>query len=272
MKNSKHRYLRSLLLGLSLIVTCGSAKAADTIVEVAEKTGSFKTLLTAAKAAGLVDVLQGSGPLTVFAPTDDAFAKLPPQTFSNLLKPENKEKLAAILKYHVVSARVAAKDAVQVESAATLSGDPIGISIRDGRLAVNDANVIVNDVEASNGIIHVIDTVLLPPEKPVTGFKAGADIELLKRINPSFESDLKSKAGGKTVSVSFCNLSSEPMQVFWLQPNGERKQWRGQIAPGKLDVCEKTFQNHVWLIADQHAKTIGLYVVGDKDALIVNTH
>jgi len=151
-KNFKSRCLKAELMALSLMAFCGSAIAADNIVEVADKAGTFKTLLSAAKAAGLVHTLQEDGPFTVFAPTDDAFAKLPKQTLNYLLRPENKEKLATILKYHVISGKVAAKDAVRVESAKSLSGDSVRISIRDGRLAVNDANVIVNDVEASNGI------------------------------------------------------------------------------------------------------------------------
>ena len=161
MKNFKSQCLKAELMALSLMAFCGSAIAADNIVEVADKAGTFKTLLSAAKAAGLVHTLQEDGPFTVFAPTDDAFAKFPKYTLDHLLRPENKEKLATILKYHVISGRVAAKDAVQAESAATLSGESIRIAFRDGRLAVNDANVIVNDVEASNGIIHVIDQVLV---------------------------------------------------------------------------------------------------------------
>ena len=254
MKHSTTRCLQSVLLALSLIAVCGSANAADNIVEVADKAGTFKTLLAAAKAAGLAHALQDEGPFTVFAPTDDAFAKLPRQTLNDLLKPENKEKLATILKYHVIASKVAAKDAVQVESAGTLSGDSVRISIRDGRLAVNDANVIVNDVEASNGIIHVIDQVLLPPEKALTNFKAGADVEMLQRIDRKFESILKSDGGAKKVSIAFCNLSSQPILVYWIQPDGTRKRWRGEIAPGNLDVCEKTYESHVWLIADEHEK------------------
>ncbi len=290
MSKFKNRRALTMLLGLCLTAVCSqvnagddtavrnSANAADDIVDVANKAGTFKTLLAAAEAAGLVDALKGDGPLTVFAPTDEAFAKLPEHTLTDLLKPENKDKLAAILKYHVVSGKLPAQYAVQIGSAGTLAGDNIDqrvtISIRDGSVYVNNANLIVNDVKASNGIIHVIDTVLLPPEKPkkpASGFKAGADVELLPRISPDFEHDFKSKSHGKKVSVSFCNLSSKPMLVFWLQPDGKRKQWRGQIAPGKLDVCEKTFENHVWLIADEHGKPLGLYIVGDQNGIIVNT-
>lgn len=276
MNTLKNRCRQPVLLALTLIAICSQADAADNIVEVANKTGAFKTLLAAAETAGLVDALQGDGPLTVFAPTDDAFAKLPYGTVEDLLKPENKEKLATILRYHIISGKVAAKDAVQVESAQTLTGGPVNISLRDGRLTINNANVILNDVEASNGIIHVIDTVLLPPEKPATStkpmsFEAGSDVELLQRIDPKFESSLKSINNDKEVSIAFCNLSPRPIQVSWIRFNGERKPGRGLIAPGKVDVCEKTYQNHVWLVADEDGKPLGLYVVGGKDAMIVNT-
>lgn len=174
MKKYKITCLQPVLLALSLMAVCGSANAADNIVEVADKAGTFKTLLAAVKAAGLAHALQEDGPFTVFAPTDDAFAKLPSHTLNDLLKPENKEKLATILKYHVIPGKVTAKDAERVGSAKTLSGDSVRISIGDGRLAVNDANVIVNDVEASNGIIHVIDSVLMPPPKNIVETAAAA--------------------------------------------------------------------------------------------------
>ena len=130
--------------------------------------------------------------------------------------------------------------------------------------------MIVNDVEASNGVIHIIDEVLLPPP-PVTNFTRSSDVELLKRIDRQFESNLKSTSGGKPVSISFCNLSPSPIQVFWIDINGKRKQWRGKIAPGKLDVCERTYENHVWLIADEHGKALGLHIAGRQNGIIVNT-
>ena len=133
------------------------------IVEVAVGAGQFKTLAAALTAADLVAVLQTSGPFTVFAPTDAAFAKLPPGTVESLLKPENKAKLQAVLKYHVVAGRVTAPEALTAGHAKTLEGQPVTITLNDGRLQINQANVIKNDVPASNGVIHIIDTVLLPP-------------------------------------------------------------------------------------------------------------
>jgi len=120
--------------------------------------------LTAAEAAGLVEALKGAGPLTVFAPTDEAFGKLPAGTVENLLKPENKEKLAQILKYHVVAARVPSSDVTAATEVDTLAGAKLAVApIEGGGVKVGEATVVTPDVEASNGVIHVIDTVLLPP-------------------------------------------------------------------------------------------------------------
>ncbi|MGB5525520.1 MAG: fasciclin domain-containing protein [Gemmatimonadota bacterium] len=135
---------------------------AGDIVEVAATAGTFNTLIAAAKAADLVDALKGEGPLTVFAPTDDAFAKLPAGTVETLLKPENKEKLQAVLLYHVVEGKVTSEQVVNLTSAKTLQGDTIDISVKMGKVYIDDAQVIAADVEASNGVVHVIDAVLLP--------------------------------------------------------------------------------------------------------------
>ncbi|MFA0085414.1 fasciclin domain-containing protein [Vibrio sp. E150_011] len=132
------------------------------IVDVAAENGSFTTLVAAVKAAGLVETLKGKGPFTVFAPTDAAFAKLPDGTIDMLLKPENKDKLVAILTYHVVPGKVMASDVVALTSADTVQGEAVAISVVDGKVMVNNAQVVATDVEASNGVIHVIDTVLMP--------------------------------------------------------------------------------------------------------------
>jgi len=140
----------------------GEKKEAKDIVDTAVSAGSFSTLVAAVKAAGLVDVLKGEGPFTVFAPTDDAFKKLPEGTLEDLLKPENKEKLAGILKYHVVSGKVKAADVVKLTSAKTVQGSEVKITVDGDKVKVDDANVVKTDVEASNGVIHVIDAVILP--------------------------------------------------------------------------------------------------------------
>jgi uncharacterized surface protein with fasciclin (FAS1) repeats len=137
-------------------------KSDPDIVDVAISAGSFETLVAAVKAADLVDVLKGDGPFTVFAPTDEAFAKLPAGTVADLLKPENKEKLVAVLTYHVVPGRVMAKDVVSLKEAKTVQGQSLEVSIKDGAAMVDDAKIVKTDIAASNGIIHVIDTVVLP--------------------------------------------------------------------------------------------------------------
>jgi uncharacterized surface protein with fasciclin (FAS1) repeats len=132
------------------------------IVDTAVAAGSFKTLVAAVQAAGLVETLKGKGPFTVFAPTDEAFAKLPAGTLESLLKPENKEKLKGILTYHVVPGKVMAKDVVGLKEAKTVNGQMLTITVKDGKVMVDKANVVKTDVAASNGVIHVIDAVVMP--------------------------------------------------------------------------------------------------------------
>ncbi|HHF0558377.1 TPA: fasciclin domain-containing protein [Vibrio antiquarius] len=132
------------------------------IVDVATENGSFNTLVAAVKAADLVDTLKGEGPFTVFAPTDDAFAKLPDGTIDMLLMPKNKDKLVSILTYHVVPGKVMAADVVKLDKATTVQGQDVMIKTMGDKVMVNDANVMATDVKAKNGIIHVIDTVIMP--------------------------------------------------------------------------------------------------------------
>jgi uncharacterized surface protein with fasciclin (FAS1) repeats len=136
------------------------AEAMGTIVDVASDAGTFETLLAAAEAAGLVDTLQSDGPYTVFAPTDDAFAALPEGTVESLLA--DPEALANILLYHVVAGKVLAADVVGLDSATTAQGSDVAISVDGSSVMVNEANVVATDIEASNGVIHVIDAVILP--------------------------------------------------------------------------------------------------------------
>ena len=137
----------------------------NTIVDIAVADGRFTTLVAAVTAASLVETLSGEGPFTVFAPTDDAFAALPAGTVESLVKPENKQQLTDILLYHVVSSKVMAADVVGLTSAPTVLGKNITISVKDGKVFLNDTvQVIITDIEASNGVIHVIDAVLLPPQ------------------------------------------------------------------------------------------------------------
>ncbi len=137
-----------------------TAAPAGDIVDVAVGAGSFDTLVAAVKAAGLVDTLKGDGPFTVFAPTDEAFAKIPEADLNALLA--DKEKLTAVLTYHVVPGKVMAADVVKLDSAKTVEGDSVTIVVSDGGVKVDDANVVKTDIVTSNGVIHVIDTVLMP--------------------------------------------------------------------------------------------------------------
>jgi uncharacterized surface protein with fasciclin (FAS1) repeats len=139
-----------------------SKKATQDIVDTAVGAGSFNTLATALKAAGLIDTLKGKGPFTVFAPTDEAFAKLPKGTLEMLLEPKNKAKLQAVLTYHVVAGNVGSADVVKLRSAKTVNGESVTIATDAKGVTIDKARVIAADVAASNGVIHVIDTVILP--------------------------------------------------------------------------------------------------------------
>jgi uncharacterized surface protein with fasciclin (FAS1) repeats len=151
----------AMLATLPAIAWSSSASAGKDIVAVAAGAGNFNTLVAAVKAAGLVETLQSPGPFTVFAPTDEAFAKLPAGTVESLLKPENKAQLAAILTYHVVPGKVMAAD-VKTMEAGTANGKKLPITVSGGKVKAGAANVVATDVLASNGVIHVIDTVIIP--------------------------------------------------------------------------------------------------------------
>jgi len=166
------------------------------IVDTAVAAGSFKTLVAAVQAAGLVDTLKGAGPFTVFAPTDAAFAKLPKGTVESLLKPENKAKLQAILTYHVVAGKVKAADVVKLTGAKTVQGQQVDITVKDGKVTVDGANVVKTDIETSNGVIHVIDSVIMPADKDIvdTAVAAGSFKTLVAAVKAAGLVDtLKSK-------------------------------------------------------------------------------
>lgn len=151
----------SLLLAATAYAGSYGKKKSD-IVDTAVAAGDFTTLAAALQAGGLVDTLKGDGPFTVFAPTDAAFAKLPEGTIEMLLMPENKDKLVEILTYHVVPGKVKAADVVTLSSAATANGSDVSIRVEDQSVFINDARVVATDIWASNGVIHVVDTVILP--------------------------------------------------------------------------------------------------------------
>ena len=153
-------FVVSLFTGLTSIGHAGGHL--PDLVETAVKGGKFKTLVTAVEAAGLVETLKGKGPFTVFAPTDEAFAKIDSSTLADLLKPENKDKLAAILTYLVVAGKVMSSDIKGDMEAPTVNGKTLSIKLNYGKVMINDATVVVPDVNADNGVIHIIDKVLLP--------------------------------------------------------------------------------------------------------------
>jgi uncharacterized surface protein with fasciclin (FAS1) repeats len=164
----KTRFAALLVFAFAALAAAGVALAHNhgggkksTIVEIAAGNPDFSTLVAAVQAAGLVDTLNGEGPFTVFAPTNAAFAKLPEGTVENLLKPENKDQLVAVLTYHVVPGKVLAADVAGLKSAGTVNGKPVRIDTSSG-VKVENATVTATDIEASNGVIHVIDTVILP--------------------------------------------------------------------------------------------------------------
>jgi uncharacterized surface protein with fasciclin (FAS1) repeats len=165
-KSMKFQIMSAAAAGIMMLTALGlggiAARAAD-IVDTAVGAGQFKTLAAAATAAGLVETLKGDGPFTVFAPTDAAFAALPAGTVEMLLKPENKDKLAAVLTYHVVPGKVMAADVVKLKEAKTVNGAVVTIAVKGDKVMINDATVVTADVDASNGVIHVIDKVILPP-------------------------------------------------------------------------------------------------------------
>ncbi len=196
--------MKTRFFGLALAVVAGLsgvANAQKNIVETAVEAGSFKTLVAAATAADLGGALSGPGPFTVFAPTDEAFAKLPKGTVETLLKPENKAKLQAILKYHVVSGTVMAADVVKVKGAVSLNGQRIAVKVDGGKVAVDGANVVKTDIKCSNGVIHVIDSVILPSTDliPAVADKAGSFKTLLAAVKAAGLAETLSGEGPFTV-------------------------------------------------------------------------
>jgi transforming growth factor-beta-induced protein len=212
-----------------------------TIVDVAAKAGSFGTLLAAAQAAGLAETLAGKGPFTVFAPTDEAFAKLPAGTVENLLKPENKATLAAILSYHVVPGRVMAKD-VKTMPAGTANGQRVDIVVKDGAVTVDGAKVVKTDVTADNGVIHVIDRVIMPSDQTIvqTAVKAGSFKTLAMLLDKAGLVETLSGPGPFTVFAptddAFAKLPKETVESL-LKPENKAALVRVltyHVVPGRV--------------------------------------
>lgn len=195
----------------------------QTIVDVAVADGNFKTLAAALTAAGLVETLQGEGPFTVFAPTDEAFAKLPAGTVEELLKPENKEKLVQILTYHVVAGEVLAADVTQLTSAETAAGLPVSITTDMGKVMINEATVTATDIRASNGVIHVIDSVLLPKDIVDTAVADGRFTTLAAALTAADLVETLKGAGPFTVFAptdeAFAKLPAGTLDTLLLPEN-----------------------------------------------------
>ena len=215
------------LLTSSIAQTPVRAESKD-IVETAVSAGSFKTLAAALEAADLVGALQGKGPFTVFAPTDEAFAKLPEGTVETLLKPENKKQLVDVLTYHVVKGKVTAKDVVKLSGAKSLNGQQIDISVRDGGVLTDKAGVIKTDILCSNGVIHVIDQVILPASDniPTTAEKAGTFKTLLAAVTAADLAGVLSGEGPFTVFAptdeAFAKLPSGTVESLLKPENKSR--------------------------------------------------
>lgn len=226
MWKATRKWMAVTAAGLALSWGATMAQASnhkDDIVETAAKAGSFETLLAAAKAAGLVEALKADGPLTVFAPTDEAFAKLPAGTVEALL--QDKQKLQAILTYHVVPGKVMASDVVMMETAPTLFGQPLAIETGEG-VRVGGANVLKTDIAASNGVIHVIDAVMMPRDIVEVAASAGSFNTLVAAIKAADLVDVLKSDGPFTVfaptDAAFAKVDPDTLNAL-LQPENKAK-------------------------------------------------
>ncbi len=244
MKRDSRLMVYGLAIALAISGGGNFAQAGDgkDIVDTAVAAGSFKTLAAAVQAAGLVDALKGKGPFTVFAPTDEAFAKLPKGTVETLLKPENKEKLVGILTYHVVQGQVPAKQVVKLRGAVTLNGQRVDIKVEGGKVSVDQAQVVKTDIECSNGIIHVIDSVILPTSDNLgtVASKAGQFGTLLAAVDAAGLADALSEEGPFTVFAptdeAFANLPAGTVASL-LKPENRDKLvaiLKYHVVPGRI--------------------------------------
>ncbi len=224
--------MKKICLAIAVVVTAflssGVQAQQKTIVETAIAAGNFNTLVTAVKAAGLVDTLNGHTQFTVFAPTDEAFAKVDPATLQSLLQPENKSQLTSVLTYHVLAGRVAAKDAYELNLAGTVNGQRVALDFRGDSLKINDATIVVTDIPCSNGVIHVIDTVLLPKfdSIPATAQAAGQFNTLVAAVGAAGLADVLSGPGPFTVFAptdeAFAALPAGTVESL-LKPENKQK-------------------------------------------------
>jgi transforming growth factor-beta-induced protein len=229
-------------VGHHVLTTAVAKPAEKDIVDTAVGAGSFKTLVAAVKAAGLVDTLKGAGPFTVFAPTDEAFAKLPKGTVESLLKPENKAKLQAILTYHVVPGKVMAADVVKITGAVSVQGQQLDVAVKNGKVTVDAANVVKTDIVCSNGVIHVIDSVILPADKDIveTAVAAGSFKTLAAALKAAGLVDTLKGKGPFTVFAptddAFAKLPAGTVESLLLPENKDKliAVLTYHVVPGKV--------------------------------------
>ncbi len=215
-------------------------KTGNNLVDVAKAAGGFKTLLAAATAANLVGVLSGEGPLTVLAPTDEAFAKLPKGTVESLLKPQNQEQLVAILKNHVIAGRVTLTKALEARQTASLQGSKIAFKFEDGRVRVGPAALLKADIAASNGVIHVIDQVLIPASAEAGPLSAGELIELaIERGVPIFNN------GDVAACAALYEITAEALRTLNTVPEASRKVLAKALKEARL---EKSARQRAWIL------------------------
>lgn len=215
-------------------------KSGNNLVEVAKASGGFKTLLAAATAADLVGVLSGEGPLTVLAPTDEAFAKLPSGTVETLLKPENREQLVGILKNHVIAGRVTLAKALEAREASSLQGSKIVFKFEDGRVRVGPATLTKADIAASNGVIHVIDQVLIPARTETGALNAAGLIELaIERGVPIFNH------GDLAGCAALYEVTAEALRTLSSVPEASRKVLAKALQEARL---EKSPRQRAWIL------------------------
>jgi transforming growth factor-beta-induced protein len=231
-----------------LIPAAAAGAAEQDIVDTAVAAGQFKTLVAAVKAAGLVETLKGKGPLTVFAPTDAAFAKLPNGTLASLLKPENKARLTAILTYHVVAGKLMAADVVKARQLATLQGAGLAVRSGDDGVLVDGAKVVTTNIAASNGVIHVIDTVVLPRDIVETAEAAGQFKTLLAALKAAGLTDTLKGEGPFTVFAptdeAFAKLPAGTLESL-LKPENKANLTSiltYHVVPGRLTLRERVLK------------------------------
>ncbi len=238
--------IRTLTVFFTVIATVMTVSASEQcsmkkdIVDTAVSAGSFNTLVTAVKEAGLVETLKGEGPFTVFAPTDDAFAELPEGTIETLLKPENKQKLVDILTYHVVPGSVKAEQVVKLDSAKTVNGQSVSIAVSDKGVMVDNAKVIKTDITTSNGIIHVIDSVILPKDIVDRAVSAGSFNTLVAAVKAAGLVETLKGEGPFTVfaptDAAFAKLAEGTVESL-LKPENKQKLvdiLTYHVVPGKV--------------------------------------